>query len=152
MDQSFVILLERTEQMPAGSVVTAPYSQRSHWSGTSSGWAIAAFSPASVRQELLRAEAANKDNGVSLKDLEARLEQVRHQGYAEREVENRRYTLCAPVLDQSGYAAAGIACSVPSIGAGGREPSEKEHLIDFLREAAARCSAHMGHVLTIAVP
>jgi DNA-binding IclR family transcriptional regulator len=153
MEDTSVVLLERAEYT-GNLVVSAPYPARNHWVGTSSGLAIAAFSHQSRIQQLIDLEVKSKrESEKTVSELQSALKQVHAQGYAEHTVDNRRYSLCAPILDHSGYAVAGLAVGVSSFPLLSKTADvNKDEVIDALREAAARCSAHLGHGIMMPVP
>ena len=151
LEGTSVVLLEKTEAIN-GVVASIPFPTRNHWSSTSSGLAMVAFSEPGKARHLLDLERSSQQEPQTPgAQLEAALEEVRRRGYAERNIDGSRYTLCAPILDYTGYAIGGLAVSMVTVSRSAAH-ADRDQVVNLLREAAARCSAQAGHAMTLQVP
>jgi DNA-binding IclR family transcriptional regulator len=140
LDRSSVAVLEATEDLTA-QVTTRPAWSRTYWATSTTGTVIVAFSEPRTVERLL-AEFASSEEPSAWPEGEMRsvLEELRQQGYADRQLRPGATTLAAPVLDYSGYAVAALGMLVR-----GSDLAEKERCIDLLKATAARCSSILGY-------
>jgi DNA-binding IclR family transcriptional regulator len=121
-----------------------PAASHNHWSNTTTGRLLVAFSPAAERERLLNLIARSHRN---IQELRQELEQIAERGFAETHTTPIRYTVAAPVLDDRGFAMAAVAIVVANYA-----ESEREQLIGALKDTAARCAAELGSDLMALVP
>ena len=134
LDGNEVVTIERTQRR-GRQILTIPEVRRNPWHSTSSGRALAAFQPEAETTSLLQ-----KPGLTSRQEIEADLEQIRHQGYAASEaVRIEGYTLAAPVFDETGAAISAIG-----IGVNKHVPEEREVITRKLLETASRASSNAG--------
>lgn len=114
---------------------------------TGLGKAILAWQPASFRDELLALTKLEKLTPHSITrpaELVADLGRIQRRGYAldDEEVEQGARCVAAPVLDSSGYVAAGISVSGPVIRMSRVRTSQ---IADAVKRAALQISEHLGY-------
>jgi DNA-binding IclR family transcriptional regulator len=147
LDNDAVVVLERTQEV-SGATVVVPYTTHYHWPASTTGVVLAAFAPPAERQRLLDLEEhLDRESIWPDSELAEVLDQVMHQGYAERTLSPGRTTLAAPLLDYSGYAVAALGLAVS-----GYSAADQERLPQLLKAAAAHCSGFLGHVAALAAP
>ena len=145
LDGISAVTLERTQVLD-GTAITTPLNSRLHWPERPIGIAMAAFTDQETTQRLLDAPGP-ANNGAEAADLPAVLKTTRERGYAELLFAPDRASFAAPVLDDSGYAAAAIGMGVNNY-----SPEDHERLLAALRQSALRCSNHLGYGVFMSAP
>jgi DNA-binding IclR family transcriptional regulator len=131
---SWTYTMERT--MAIGDrILTKAVPGANPWSQTTTGRVLVAFAPPAERARLL---AGEQYVNPGFRELASELEEIHEVGFSETHTTDVRYTLAAPLLDESGYALATLAIIVAKY-----DPSERQRLIESLLETAARCATHM---------
>jgi DNA-binding IclR family transcriptional regulator len=119
---------------------------------TGLGKAILAWQPASFRDELLattKLERLTPHSITRSTDLIAELGRIQRRGYAidNEEVELGARCVAAPVLDSSGYVAAGVSVSGPVTRMSRTRTNETANAV---KRAALKISQHLGYTGVLA--
>jgi DNA-binding IclR family transcriptional regulator len=128
------IMLEQTRWSGEHAVVI-PFESRSYWTQTASGMAIAAFLPTAELDKLMEVggEVASAFQIEPPTELQARLQEVRGQGFSSR-VGVGRVSFACPIIDHSSdQPIAALGISIP-------DPEESDSIIRAIKDAAFRCS------------
>jgi DNA-binding IclR family transcriptional regulator len=146
LDDDAVVVIERTEVI-GGQTVVVPYAARYHWSSSTTGPVLVAFSAPETIDRLMAQDVRTHSEAIwAPEEMPALIEQVQHQGYLERTLGVGRTTIAAPVLDYSGHVVAALGLAVSYY-----NETDQERLKQVLRVAVEKCSGLLGHVGEIAV-
>jgi DNA-binding IclR family transcriptional regulator len=140
VDKDSVVILEATEDLTA-QVTTRPAWSRTYWATSTTGTLIVAFSEQRTIDRLL-AEFTNSKPASVWPENEMRtlLDDLRQQGYADRQLRPDSTTVAAPILNYSGYAVAALGLLIKDSDSG-----EKARSLELLKATAERCSSFLGY-------
>jgi DNA-binding IclR family transcriptional regulator len=136
LDGADVVPLERTDRLGDGSV-TVPNSGRvgrTHWAQSAWGKVLVAFTRPEERELLLDRNPTERD------ELRRELEEIRRQGYAERQITADRMTMAAPILNSDGFTSGALAIGINNYSA-----HQHEDLLRRLLGVATRASYDAGY-------